>query len=83
MDSFNVSTHNTTSGTTRRVPIQKHDSLHGSHPAWTLSSEHRHAMIAEAAYYLAEKTGFNPDLTERCWLEAEKQIDSQFGGHAH
>lgn len=37
--------------------------------------ERRHAMISDAAYYLSEKTGFNPALTHECWLQAEKQID--------
>jgi hypothetical protein len=42
-----------------------------------ITAEQRHSMISEAAYYLAEKNGFNPNLTEQCWLDAVKQIDSQ------
>ena len=39
--------------------------------------EQRYAMIAEAAYYISEKNGFNPDLSENCWLEAEILIDAK------
>jgi hypothetical protein len=41
-----------------------------------ISPEKRNKMISDAAYYLAEKSGFNPNLTTTCWLEAEKQIDN-------
>jgi hypothetical protein len=34
-------------------------------------------MVAEAAYYIAEKNGFNPELNEFCWTEAEKEIDAE------
>lgn len=35
-------------------------------------------MIAEAAYYLAEKRGFGFGREVEDWLLAEKQIDAQF-----
>lgn len=37
-------------------------------------AERRH-MIAEAAYYRAERRGFEPGLDEEDWLEAEREID--------
>jgi len=33
-------------------------------------------MIAEAAYFQAEKRGFQPGYELADWLEAEKNIDS-------
>lgn len=36
----------------------------------------RHAMIAEAAYYLAEARDFAPGRAERDWLHAERAIDA-------
>jgi hypothetical protein len=35
----------------------------------------RHAMIAEAAYYLAERRGFKPGHELEDWLAAEAMID--------
>lgn len=34
----------------------------------------RQAMVAEAAYYRAQKRGFTPDHEVDDWLEAEKEI---------
>lgn len=34
------------------------------------------AMVAEAAYYRAEKRGFAPGNELEDWLEAEKEIDA-------
>lgn len=41
-----------------------------------VTSENRLQMIETAAYYIAEKHGFNGPSTDH-WLAAEKQIDSQ------
>ena len=38
------------------------------------------AMIAEAAYYKAEKRGFSPGNDLRDWLEAKKEIITQLYG---
>ena len=35
------------------------------------------AMVATAAYYTAEKRGFEPDHEIDDWLEAEKEIRKQ------
>jgi hypothetical protein len=42
------------------------------------SVEQRHEMIAEAAYYLAEKRGFQGGCPMQDWLDAEAHIDRQY-----
>lgn len=39
------------------------------------SPEQRHAMIAEAAYYRAQRRGFAPGAELQDWLAAEAEID--------
>lgn len=41
-----------------------------------MTAESRRAMIAEAAYYIAEQRGFTSGSEVEDWLLAEKQIDS-------
>ena len=43
----------------------------------------RHRMIAEAAYFHAEKRGFQASDETLDWLEAEKDIDSLLGEAAN
>ncbi len=43
----------------------------------TVTSDQRWAMIAIAAYYLAEKRGFAEESSVGDWLEAEREIDHQ------
>jgi hypothetical protein len=43
---------------------------------FTVAPEARNRMIAEAAYYLAERRGFAPGYELEDWLEAETEIDS-------
>ena len=43
----------------------------------------RHGMIAEAAYYQAEKRGFQSGHEILDWLEAEKEIDKLLGKAAN
>lgn len=46
-------------------------------PAVTpVTPEERHRMVAEAAYYIALRKGFNSDPREN-WLQAEKEIDAK------
>jgi hypothetical protein len=40
----------------------------------------RHAMIAEAAYYMAERRGFESGHELDDWLLAERQIDTVTAG---
>ena len=42
----------------------------------TLTPAERMKMIAEAAYYLAEKRGFSGGNELTDWVAAEKQVDS-------
>jgi hypothetical protein len=48
-------------------------------PRRQVSAEERYRMIQEAAYFRAEKEGFNCDPW-KCWLVAEAEIDAQLGG---
>lgn len=41
----------------------------------TVDSDLRHQMIATAAYYRAERRGFNGGDTNIDWCEAEKEVD--------
>jgi hypothetical protein len=45
-----------------------------------VSPEQRQRMIAEAAYYLAEKRGFAHGSHDADWAEAERQIDATLKG---
>ena len=42
----------------------------------------RQAMIAEAAYYLAEQRAFDPGHDVDDWLQAEQQIDQALAGNS-
>jgi len=55
----------------------KPDSLPEHSPA-PVSTDTRRAMIAEAAYYIAEQRGFSDGRDVEDWLLAEKQIDAGF-----
>lgn len=41
----------------------------------------RHAMIAEAAYFLSESRGFEPGWELEDWLNAEWDVDQRLAGH--
>ncbi len=41
----------------------------------TISAEERQAMIAEAAYFRAERRGFEPGYERDDWLAAERDIE--------
>lgn len=43
-----------------------------------ISAEQRYRMIAEAAYYIAEKRGFAPGDPSKDWADAEAQIRGMF-----
>lgn len=49
-----------------------------SEPA-VISPEQRRAMIAQAAYYGAERRGFAPGAELQDWLAAEAEIDRALG----
>ncbi len=46
-----------------------------THAASFIEPDRRHAMISEAAYYLAEQRDFHPGHELDDWLSAERQID--------
>lgn len=41
-----------------------------------ITPDQRSRMIAEAAYYRAEKRGFDPEGQVQDWLEAESEVDA-------
>jgi hypothetical protein len=45
-----------------------------------VTADQRHDLIAEAAYYLAERDGFAAGLELDHWLKAESQIEAKFEG---
>jgi hypothetical protein len=42
-------------------------------------SQDREKMIADAAYFLAQRRHFAPGHELEDWLQAEREIDEQFG----
>ncbi|HHM04523.1 MAG TPA: DUF2934 domain-containing protein [Gammaproteobacteria bacterium] len=46
-------------------------------PAVVITPEQRRQMIAEAAYYQAEKRGFSGGNPAEDWLAAEREVDRQ------
>lgn len=51
----------------------------GASPA-SVSPEERHRLIAEAAYFIAERRGFTAGSEVDDWLRAEAEIESRLGG---
>ena len=54
----------------------KKKAVRKSQTSSTISNEQHYLMVAEAAYYLSEQQGFNPDSNMGNWLKAEKQISA-------
>jgi hypothetical protein len=44
-----------------------------------VTAAQRHVMIAEAAYFLAQRRGFAPGGELDDWLRAEQQVDASLG----
>lgn len=64
--------------TTRKTPVRKKTGTQSSIKVQAnLSPAERDRMVAEAAYYLSEKQGFQPGYEMENWLTAEQQIDSE------
>ena len=55
------------------VPAQQ---ILDAHIRAHIDPERRRAMIAEAAYFFAERRGFEPGYELNDWLAAEDQIDA-------
>src|SRR3974390_3446107 len=58
--------------------VPKVDSRSTSIPRASTADERR-TMICEAAYFLAERRGFQPGHELEDWLRAESQIDAALG----
>ena len=52
-------------------------------PSPAMSEQARRTMIAEAAYYHAERRGFAPGGEEHDWLRAEAEVDALLKSAAH
>lgn len=63
---------------TKRAPRKKL-ALINAEPmvAHFVDPERRAALIAEAAYFLAEKRGFTPGYETEDWLRAESEVDAR------
>ena len=48
-----------------------------------VTAETRRAMIAQAAYFHAERRGFAPGGEEQDWLKAEAEVDALLEGATH
>jgi hypothetical protein len=46
---------------------------------WSMTLEERHCMIAEAAYFRAERRAFQGGCPLQDWLEAEREIEQSEG----
>jgi hypothetical protein len=57
------------------------ESLEHTH-GWHRSAEERHALIAETAYFLAERRHFAPGHELDDWLAAEEQVNLRLYGEA-
>ena len=55
--------------------ISKEDRFGRTFPEPMVSEEERQSMIAEAAYYRAERRGFQDGNPVEDWLAAEAEID--------
>lgn len=79
----------TTAVTPASTPAEVHSPSAGSKPnsrlhtsVTPMSADVRRLMIAEAAYYIAERRGFAAGGELEDWLLAEKQIDATLSGEA-
>ena len=59
--------------------------LNGLHEAThaAIDAAGRHQMIAESAYYRAERRGFDGGRDVDDWLEAEQEVDGYLRDHGH
>ncbi len=65
---------------TQVAKIGQHMKAQSTTPPSTISTEQLQAYIAEAAYYKAEKRGFEAGFEQEDWLEAEKEITQTLNG---
>ena len=68
-----VAAKSTSAAATKKTTSAK--SAVGSKKKMELNSEQRYRMIAEAAYYRAEKRGFEGGNSAQDWIDAEAEIN--------
>lgn len=61
----------TSSASARSLEVKANDS------ARSITAEERYKLIAEAAYYRAEKRGFQGGDPDQDWIQAEKEIEAK------
>jgi hypothetical protein len=61
---------------TRRPAPKTVRPLRADSIAAVIDPEHRRALIAEVAYYRAERRGFEPGHEAADWLSAEAEVDT-------
>ena len=68
----------TTSTPRKRTPRKAGTAISATAPAFSqfVGPEQRAALIAEAAFFRAEKRGFAPGQEVEDWLAAESEVDS-------
>ena len=59
----------------RKTPVAQ--AVESAIPAPFTGPEQRAALIAEAAYFLAERRGFGPGHETDDWLAAEAEVDAR------
>ena len=61
---------------TRRPAPKTTPPLRADVGAAMIDPDHRRALIAELAYYRAERRGFEPGHENEDWLSAEAEVDT-------
>ncbi|MBC7795202.1 MAG: DUF2934 domain-containing protein [Clostridia bacterium] len=62
--------------TSAAIPVKTDDVTNGSLYDSREDSDHRRALIAEAAYFRAANRGFENGSPEHDWLEAEAEVEA-------
>ncbi|WP_097459752.1 DUF2934 domain-containing protein [Mangrovitalea sediminis] len=65
-----------TTATSRKAPAKGSAAATKARPAANVTAEQRWRMIADAAFYRAERRGFSPGGEVNDWLEAEAEIEA-------
>jgi len=71
------------SQTVARAPVARTEGKKGSpapQPGSALNVEERTRLVAQAAYFRAEKRGFAPGFELQDWVEAEAEVLRLIGG---
>jgi len=71
-------TASTTRTRTRKSAVEPDESVQ---TATTIPDDMRRQWVAEAAYFIAEKRGFDPQYDTENWEEATRQVDAELARH--